>query len=134
MRLSGSQQITAPPHAFAGAAANGRLAPESGPGRYPGMDDPVRAELRFFIVEALAEVAERDPAELAGDTRLLGEGGTIRSRELVELLLLLDERIEERFHAKFDWAADRSISPNHEPFRTVESLADFIARQIEGAA
>jgi hypothetical protein len=82
-----------------------------------------------FLLESLKDFQKREDISeglaLHGDVPLIGDGGIIDSRSLVELLIALEEFIEERYSAEFDWTSDRAMSAKRSPFRTPRTLAEF---------
>ena len=45
---------------------------------------------------------------------------------LVNLIVSVEQNIEDEFHVVITIADDRALSQKHSPFRTVESLAEYI--------
>jgi len=82
-----------------------------------------------FLLDSLKEFQQRqeipEDSILDHDTLLMGDGGVIDSRSLVELLIGLEEFLEEQFSADFNWTTDRAMSAKRSPFRTLKSLAEF---------
>ena len=82
-----------------------------------------------FVLETLEDLKQSSeiPADAAlhPDAPLIGEGGIIDSRSLVELLIALEEFIEDEYGAKFDWTSDRAMSAKNSPFRTPTTLVEF---------
>ena len=82
-----------------------------------------------FLLDSLKEFQQRqeipEGSILDHDTLLMGDGGVIDSRSLVELLIGLEDFLENRFSADFDWTTDRAMSAQRSPFRTLQSLAEF---------
>ena len=82
-----------------------------------------------FLLETLNELKNSD--EIAADViidrgvPLIGDGGVIDSRTLVELLVALEGFIDEQYAAEFDWTSDRALSGTRSPFRTADTLAEF---------
>jgi hypothetical protein len=83
--------------------------------------------IHTFIQDELSSIAGVERASLTPDTPLLGSGSPLKSRELVELLLAVEEFAEDRMGVRFDWTSDKAMSEAHSLFRTVGSLADHLA-------
>jgi hypothetical protein len=64
---------------------------------------------------------------MSEDARLLGCDAVLNSRELVELLLALEEFADEKLGVKFDWTSDSAMSEARSAFRTLGSLAAHVA-------
>lgn len=90
------------------------------------MAKPIETDVLDRIVRLLAEIADLPRSSLSRDTPLLGAGAVIRSRELVELLLAVEDFVESDFNAQFDWTSDRAMSTTESAFRTVGTLTDHI--------
>lgn len=56
---------------------------------------------------------------------LIGSQGIVDSKNLVNLLLALEDHIDTTFGKTFDWSNDRAMSAKRSPFRTPSTLADF---------
>lgn len=79
------------------------------------------------IVNELANIAEIDPTTLNEDSPLIGRGAIIKSVQLVELLLAMEDFAENELNAEFDWSSDAAMSSDGSPFRSVSALADTLA-------
>ena len=79
------------------------------------------------IVNELANIAELDPTRLNGDSPLIGRAAVIKSVQLVELLLAMEDFSENELNAEFDWSSDAAMSSDRSPFRSVGTLADTLA-------
>jgi hypothetical protein len=80
-----------------------------------------------FLLEEIAAITGKQPPLVAGDAHLLGCDAVLNSRELVELLLALEEFAEEKLGVKFDWTSDSALSEARSVFRTLGSLAAHVA-------
>jgi hypothetical protein len=79
------------------------------------------------IIETLVEIAGLDKECLSPRTALVGSRAVIRSRELVELLLELEEFCECELGVEFDWTSDGAMSERRSPLRTIGTLAEHVA-------
>ncbi len=59
-------------------------------------------------------------------TRLFGRGGTIDSMQLVNLLMEVEHRVNERCGTTISIADDRAMSQQRSPFRSIGNLADYV--------
>jgi len=80
-----------------------------------------------FLVQEVNTITGAPAARLSEETPLIGGGTVLSSRDLVELLVALEEFSEEKLHIHFDWTSDGAMSENRSIFRTLGSLADHIA-------
>ena len=78
----------------------------------------------------LGSITGRPIANFTGETPLIGEGGSVRSRELVELLISIEDYMEEEFGVEFDWTSDSLMSRDSSILRNVDSLVGHMARLI----
>jgi len=87
-----------------------------------------------FIYPALAEVLSdsriaADP-HLRPDTSLFGQGSPLDSLGLVSLLAIVEERIQTSQKRGVVLASEEVFSRARSPFRTVGSLADYVAELL----
>jgi hypothetical protein len=80
-----------------------------------------------FIVQEVSAISGVPAGTLSEATPLIGGGTVLNSRGLVELLIALEEFSEEKLHVHFDWTSDSAMSTSRSVYRTVASLADYIA-------
>ena len=62
---------------------------------------------------------------------LFGEGGVLTSVDFVTLVLDIEEAVEDATGKSITLADERAMSQKHSPFRTVGTLADYIAGLLE---
>jgi hypothetical protein len=86
-----------------------------------------REQIVDFIRTELAAICGTDPHSYGEDTPLIGSRREIRSRDLVELLLRMEEYAEDRLGTTFDWASDSAMSEVTSSLRTIGSLAGHLA-------
>ena len=87
------------------------------------------------IYEAVDEVNEQLPEERAleksPETILLGEAGRLESIELVNILVATESNVEDAFGVPISVTDERAISEKNSPFKTIESLCDFISNLLK---
>ena len=90
------------------------------------------------LFEAIDEINQQlsDRRHLAKslDTPLFGKGGGLDSLGLVNLIVAAEERIQEAFDTTISLADERAMSQTSSPFKTVGSLADYIAQLMKGGS
>jgi hypothetical protein len=79
-----------------------------------------------FLITELGAITGKPAEGFSEETRLIGRDAAIVSRELVELLLALEEFAEQNLNVHFDWTNDSAMSEARSIFRTVGSLAAHI--------
>ena len=62
----------------------------------------------------------------APETRLLGSGSALDSMHLVSLIIAIEREVEDTFGVALTLADERALSMNESPFRSIQSLADYI--------
>lgn len=80
-----------------------------------------------FLLQEVSAIGGTPVGDLSEASPLIGGGTVLNSRGLVELLVALEEFSEEKLHVRFDWTSDSAMSTNRSVYRTVASLADYIA-------
>jgi len=67
------------------------------------------------------------------ETRLLGSQSVLDSMHLVSLILAIEREMEDGFGVALTLADERALSMQASPFRSIRSLADYIAILIRDA-
>jgi acyl carrier protein len=62
----------------------------------------------------------------APETRLLGSQSVLDSMHLVSLIVTIEREVEEAFGVALTLADERALSMKASPFRSIQSLADYI--------
>jgi acyl carrier protein len=63
-------------------------------------------------------------------TRIFGRDGNLDSMQIVTLLMEVEQRVNERYGTTITIADDRAMSQERSPFRTIGSLADYVAMLV----
>ena len=63
----------------------------------------------------------------APETRLLGSQSVLDSMQLVSLIVTIEREVEDAFGDALTLADERALSMEASPFRSIQSLADYIA-------
>jgi acyl carrier protein len=64
----------------------------------------------------------------APDTVLLGAGGVVDSLGLVRLIMMVERRVAADFGRSISLTDEKAMSQRHSPFRSVGTLADYVAQ------
>ena len=87
------------------------------------------------IYVAIDEINEQLPEdqnlEKSLETVLLGSSGKLESINLVNLLVAIEENIEETFGIPISITDERAVSEKNSPFRTVETLCNFVLNLLD---
>ncbi len=84
------------------------------------------------IYKSIDEVNETSGIILSKEpeTKLFGGDSNIDSLGLVNLIVSVESNINETFNLSISLADEKAMSQKHSPFRTVETLADYIVLLI----
>jgi D-alanine--poly(phosphoribitol) ligase subunit 2 len=87
------------------------------------------------IYEAMDELREsgvptKGPLRPALETPLFGSHGLLDSLGLVQLIVFIEDRLATEFGAALTLADDKALSEKRSPFRTVDSLADYVVKRL----
>jgi acyl carrier protein len=78
------------------------------------------------VDEAKETIESAAKLERTAQARLFGDGG-LDSLGLVRFIILVEERIADRTRIRMTLASDKAMSRRSSPFRTLQTLADYIA-------
>ena len=88
-----------------------------------------------LIITALHELNEElnDPSlkNISEQTRLFGGDGALDSLALVSFIADIEESVADRFGKNIVLADEKAMSQKVSPFRTVESLANYIQKLLD---
>lgn len=83
-------------------------------------------KIRNFLLRAVAGLVEIPIGELTDESELVGGAAILNSRNLVTLLLEVEEFLEDEYGAEFNWYSDSAMSDVRSRLRTIGSLAALI--------
>ena len=63
-------------------------------------------------------------------TLIFGKDGNLDSMQLVNLLMEVEQRVNERYGTTITIADDRAMSQQRSPFRRIGTLADYIGMLV----
>ncbi len=87
-----------------------------------------------IILKALYDAVEQVNIDLPADqklakspvTVLFGPGSSLDSLGLVNLIVAAEQKIDENMSVAISIADERAMSQKNSPFRTIQTLADYI--------
>ncbi len=86
----------------------------------------VVAELVYDAIDNVnMQVPSDQRLKKSPNTVLFGESSRLSSLGLVELILSVEERIDEKFGVVVNLADDKAMSRQKSPFRTVDSIIEY---------
>ncbi len=94
----------------------------------------IRDSLMRCIKDALDEVnttrAEKIPTDDLDDIYLYGQQGVFDSLQLVDFVVIFEEKIAERVGAIVSIVSAKAVSRKVNPFRQVSTLVDYVVEEI----
>lgn len=88
------------------------------------------------IYSAIDDVNEQLPKnskiEKKEDSILFGNGGSLDSIGLVNFIVGVESLLDEKFDLIITLADEKAMSMNNSPFRSVQTIADYIILLSEG--
>ena len=95
---------------------------------------PDRTAIQSIVLESVQMLAEDFELEAlkAPDpqTALYGEGGSLDSMSLVNLIADIEEALAEKFDASIALADEKAMSAKSSPYRNIASLTDAIIERM----
>ena len=85
-----------------------------------------KGDVEKFIIKELSIICKEPESSYSSKTQLVGEKRSIKSMQLVELLLKMEDYVEENFNSEFNWADNSAMSETWSILRTVGSLAEHV--------
>ena len=93
-------------------------------------DDKVVAAINSAI-DDLNEVLEpEERLEKSAQVALIGQDARLDSLGLVNLIVLVEEKIQQQFGVGITLVDERAMSQSKSPFRTLGTLAEFVQEQL----
>ena len=86
------------------------------------------SDIEKFLVKELSLICKEPESSYSAKTQLVGEKRSIKSMQLVELLLKMEDYVEKNFNNKFNWDNNSAMSETFSVLRTVESLAEHVIK------
>jgi acyl carrier protein len=98
-----------------------------------------RKDAYDIVLESLTEVFAQGgapaPASVTEDTVLVGTDAVLDSIGVVQLIVEVEQRVEQRHGVSITLANDKAMSARNSPFRTVGVLSDHVvATALEAAS
>jgi len=100
-------------------------------------DSTMRESLARCIKDGLDEVNMTRDVKIPTDTPdallLYGEGGLFESMQLINFLMVVEEKIAEQLGITLSIVSEKAISRQVSPFSRVSTLVDYLEEEIGGA-
>lgn len=90
-----------------------------------------KERIKLAIFDAIDDFNALSPKEVSltksADTVLYGDSGKLNSLDLVNLIVIVEEKIAEEFDRPITIADERAMSQASSPFLSVQSLASYVS-------
>lgn len=85
-----------------------------------------------LIYEAIDELNETldEPIEKSDSTQLFGSKSKLDSMGLVSLIVTVERLIDEKYGKTITLASEKAFSRSSSPFRTVQTLSEYISELL----
>ena len=85
-----------------------------------------------LIYEAIDELNETldEPIEKSDSTQLFGSKSKLDSMGIVSLIVTVERLIEEKYDKTVTLASEKAFSRSSSPFRTVQTLSEYISELL----
>ncbi|GAC1506900.1 MAG: hypothetical protein NVS1B3_06850 [Candidatus Dormibacteraceae bacterium] len=88
-------------------------------------------EVIYSAVDDLNEILDpQERLDKSEDMALIGQDARLDSLGLVNLIVLVEEKIQARFGVGVTLVDERAMSQSRSPFRTLGTLAEFVEEQL----
>ena len=86
-----------------------------------------------LIYVAIDEISDQITSKVAKkpDEVLFGQGGKLDSLGLVNLIVAVEGMVEDELDVTVTLADEKAMSMKNSPFRTIQTLADYITLLLE---
>jgi hypothetical protein len=78
------------------------------------------------VISVIGKATESSAESFVEGIALIGPEAALNSRQLVEVLLELEEFAEDDLGVEFDWTADSALSMTRSIMRTIGTLVDHL--------
>lgn len=95
------------------------------------MDRNKILEIIYRSVKKINENRQKNKLQLKESTVLFGEAGTLDSLDLVSLIVDVEQQLLDSLKIKISLTDEKAMSQKNSPFKSVKSLADYIAGNID---
>ena len=95
----------------------------------------MKTKVESIVKQAVEELNEQREADkklvFARETKLIGKNAEVDSMEFITLISIIEELLADEFGKDIRIVSDKAFSMEHSPFRSIETLTDFIAGLLE---
>jgi len=91
--------------------------------------------MEALVLQSVNDVREQRGVPLSeeptGETVLFAPGGKLDAEGLINLWILLEQRISDELGAEIVLGTERALSQKHNPFRIVAALTGYISQLLD---
>ena len=88
--------------------------------------------LLFDVIDEFnAQLTDDEKLEKNINTVLFGDEGKLSSLDLVNFIVAIEQKIEDVFNKTVSIANEKAVSRKKSPFRTVETIIDYVSLLLE---
>jgi D-alanine--poly(phosphoribitol) ligase subunit 2 len=95
----------------------------------------IENQVNQILFNAIEEINEQLPPhqKIKADhsTQLFGKEGVLDSLTLVQLIVAAEQEVQDKLNIAITLADERAMSQKNSPFKSVESLANYIALLVK---
>jgi D-alanine--poly(phosphoribitol) ligase subunit 2 len=95
----------------------------------------IENQVEQILFEAIEEINEQLPSnqKINADrsTQLFGNEGVLDSLTLVKLIVAAEQNVQDKLNIAITLADERAMSQKNSPFKSVESLANYIVLLVK---
>ncbi len=87
-----------------------------------------KSEITAIIFECIDDINQQEKLNIPKDTKalLFGRGGHLDSLGLVNLIVAVEEKVNEKYDTAISLVDEKAMSQKSSPFMNVESLVNYI--------
>lgn len=91
-----------------------------------------KSEIIEIIFKSIEEINQQNDTHLVKDvnTKLFGRESELDSLGIVNLIVSVEENINNEYNVSISIADEKAMSQKHSPFRSVDTLADYILKLL----
>jgi len=88
-------------------------------------------EILYEVVDKLnRQLTKHDQLEKSTETILSGEGGQLDSLGIINFIIAVEQKLEDRFHIEITLTDEKIITAMDGPLHTIGTLADYIVERL----
>ena len=91
---------------------------------------PEILNIMYEVVDEFNKSRERNEWLVKSENTELIGGISMDSLSFVDFIVVLEEKISEKYDVALTIADDRAMSEKNSPFRTIETLADYLVKLL----